>query len=427
TALLPAACALSAGVFSGGVSPAVAAPYGPLNPNFDAGIAVRQPRTTTLPAVLTREQAVEEALARSPAIIAAEAELAMARGRLRQAGIRPNPDLNVEVENFAGSGAYSGVNGAETTVSISQRLDIGGRRAARIGVAQASVVAQEIRLEIAKADLAQSVRGQFALALATEARLTLAKANRSRAWELARVADELVAAGREPPLRAFRAKAHAAQADAALVTAQADDLAARRSLTATLGTAEPIGRIQDWDMAAATPAADARMMLEVRLANAEYLIAQADLGMENAARRLDPSVGAGMRRIEDSGDTAFVASFAMPLPISDRNQGNIAAARAGLRAAEARLNSAVALASVRIGNARTGFDAARTRVDALEGVAVPQAAEALRLADLAYRAGRLSLMELLDAHAASAAAQSELIDARFALAEADAALVRAVA
>ncbi|ARS26685.1 hypothetical protein KC8_05200 [Sphingomonas sp. KC8] len=37
-ALLPAACALSAGVFSGGVSPAVAAPYGPLNPNFDAGM-----------------------------------------------------------------------------------------------------------------------------------------------------------------------------------------------------------------------------------------------------------------------------------------------------------------------------------------------------------------------------------------------------
>lgn len=426
-ALLPAACMLSAGVFPVAVLPAVAAPYGPTNPNPGLSIPIRQPRTTPLPAILTLDQAIEEAEARSPAIVAAEAELAMAHGRWRQAGIRPNPELSVEVENFAGSGAYSGINGAETTVSISQRLDLGGRRAARIGVAQASTMAQEIRLAIAKADLAQAIRAQFGLALATEARRTLADTNRGRATELARVADELVAAGREPPLRAFRAKAHAAQAEAALLTAQADDDAARRTLAALIGSADPIGRIRGGAVAARPAVANVRQMLDVRLAEADYLVAQGDLRVENAARRLDPSVGAGMRRIEDRGDTAFVASFAMPLPISDRNQGNIATARAGVRAAEARRDAAITQAMARIGNAKAAYDAARARVGALEGLAIPQAAEALRLADLAYRAGRLSLLELLDVQGASASAQAELIDARLALAEADAALARAAA
>lgn len=426
-ALLPAACMLTAGAFPVAVPPAAAAPYGPANPNPGASNPVRQPRATPLPAVLTLDQAIDEAQARSPAIVAAEAELAMAHGRLRQAGIRPNPELSVEVENFAGSGAYSGVNGMETTVSVSQRLDLGGRRAARIGLAQASTMAQDIRLAIAKADLAQAVRTQFGLALATEARLALAEANGVRARELARVADELVAAGREPPLRAFRAKAHAAQAEAALLAARAADDAARRTLAALIGSAEPIGRIRGGAIAAPPPAANAQQVLDVRLAEADYLVAQGDLRVENAARRLDPSVGGGVRRIEDSGDTALVASFALPLPISDRNQGNIATARAGVRAAEARRDAAVTQAMAAIGNAKAATDAARARVAALEALAVPQAAEALRLADLAYRAGRLSLLELLDVQGASAAVQAELIDARLALAEADAALARAAA
>src|SRR3546814_4449114 len=74
-------------------------------------------RTGPLPAVLTLAQALEEAEARSPALAAARADVEAARGRLRQARFRFNPVLNVEVENFAGTGPYTGFNGTETTVS----------------------------------------------------------------------------------------------------------------------------------------------------------------------------------------------------------------------------------------------------------------------------------------------------------------------
>src|SRR3546814_13174178 len=95
---------------------------------------------------------MEEADARSPRVVAAEAEVEAARGRQRQAGYRFNPILNVDVENFAGTGPYSGLNGLESTVSVNQRLDIGGRRRARMTLADAEFLAAQYRLEIVRAD-----------------------------------------------------------------------------------------------------------------------------------------------------------------------------------------------------------------------------------------------------------------------------------
>lgn len=389
--------------------------------------ALLVPRTGPLPATLTLEQALEEAAARSPAIVAAEAEVEASRGRLRQAGFRINPQLSVDVENFAGTGPFSGVNGVETTISINQRLDLGGRRSSRINAAQAALVAQETRLAIARADLGQSVRTQFASAAATRERLSLATSSNERARELARIADELVAAGREPPLRALRARANAAQADAALRAAEAADTAARRTLASLFGVSELVGGVTGPLEFAALEMVEPLATLDVRLAEAERLQAEAELRQQQAAGRLDPSVGIGVRRLEETRDTALVAGVSIPLPIFDRNQGNVAAARSSIRSAEARRNAAIAQASARINNAQTNLIAARARVTALETVAAPQAAEALRLANLSYRAGRLSLLELLDAQEAFAAAQSELIDARLAFAEATATLVRAAA
>ena len=117
----------------------------------------------------------------------------------------------------------------------------------------------------------------------------------------------------------------------------------------------------------------------------------------------------------------------MPLPLFDRNQGNIAAAQANLRAAEANLVTARASAAARGRNAMTNLQAAQTRVTALEQAALPEAAEALRLAELSYREGRATLLELLDAQEAYRGVQTALIDARLAQALAAAELGRVAA
>ncbi|TFI59784.1 TolC family protein [Sphingomonas parva] len=400
---------------------------GPPAPSRAANLPLLAPREGPLAASLTLQQALEEAEARSPAILAARARVEAAEARIRQAGFRSNPELSVEVENFAGTGDLSGFRGTETTVALNQRLDLGGRRRTRVAAAQAELAAEQLRLSIARADLAQAVREQFARAVTARERLRIASDSEARARDLARVAGILVQEGREPPLRAIRARSAAAQALADLEAARAEERASRSTLASLFGVTEPpaevVGALLDLQPRTLTP----ENSLEVRLAEAERLRAEAEVGRERSEARLDPAVGLGVRHVRENGDFALVGGVSMPLPVFNRNQGNIAAAQAGVRAAEANLASVTASARVRAQNAITNVDAAAARVAALENAAIPEAAEAVRLAEISYREGRATLLELLDAQSAYRAAQTSLIDARLAQALATAELGRVVA
>lgn len=386
-------------------------------------------RTGPLPENLTIERALEEAEARSPAIEAARADIAAAQGLLRQAGARPNPELSVQVENFLGSGDFRGTRSAELSVSVNQRLDIGGRRSARQSAARASLTLAELDFAIARADLGQAVRQQFASAIAARERLSIAVEIEQRALELARVAQIFVDAGREPPLRALRARSAATQASATRQGAEADEAVARRTLAALFGVEEApagIAGMLDALPVAITPG-DTRAVLEVRRAEAQIRFAEAQLRQQEAQRTLDPAIGIGVRRLQGSRDQALLAGFSVPIPIRDNNSGNISSARAQITAARARLNGALATAAVRATNAQTAFTTASARVVALQQSSIPEAREAARLADLSYRAGKVQLIELLDAQNALASAQRDLTDAQLARAQAAAELARATA
>lgn len=408
-------------------SPTVAQPAGPPTPQGLTNLPLLTPRDGPLPTSLTLQQALEEAEARSPAILAARARVEAAEARIRQAGFRSNPELSVEVENFLGTGELSGLRATETTVAVSQRLDLYGRRRTRVSVAQADLAAEQLRVLIARADLAQAVREQFARAITARERLRIATENEAVALELARVAAILVDAGREPPLRAIRARSALAQAGAEREAARAEEAASRGTLASLFGVTEPPAGVAGSLLDLQPRTIDPENSLEVRLAELERLRAEAEVGLQVAMGRLDPAVGLGVRHVREVGDVALVAGVSFPIPVFDRNQGNVAAARASVRAAEANLASATATARVRTRNAIVAVDAAGARVAALERSAVPEAAEALRLTQLSYREGRATLLELLDVQNAYRAAQTALVDARLAQALATAELGRVAA
>lgn len=382
------------------------------------------PRYGPLPAELSLQQTLDEATARSPTLVAAERDVAAAQARLLQAGFRENPELSVELENVAGTGSLKGLRATEATVAINQRLDISGRRMARVNSARAALEVQRLRLAIVRADLSQSVREQFARAVAARERLAQAEDNLKWARELARVAGLLVEAGRDPPLRAVRARSALAQAVAAREAAQADELAARSSLAALLGVSTPVERVRGPSQDLTPKPIAVSASLEVRLADAERAAAESGVRQQLVERRLDPAVGIGVRRVQETRDFALVGGISVPLRLFDRNQGNIAAAGAELQAAEARRASILASTTARARNAIANVEAAQRRVGALGGAAIPEAAEALRLAQRSYEEGRASLLELLDARNAYTSAQSELTEARLTLALASAELGR---
>src|SRR5919109_2751062 len=95
----------------------------------------RGPQPEEPTGVLTLRQALALALLHNPALASAAWEVRAGEARTLQAGLLPNPEFSVEVENFAGSGAFRGMDAAETTIALSQVIELGGKRLRRARVA----------------------------------------------------------------------------------------------------------------------------------------------------------------------------------------------------------------------------------------------------------------------------------------------------
>jgi cobalt-zinc-cadmium efflux system outer membrane protein len=108
------------------------------------------------------EVSLSDALAQgaqdSPRIAQARAQAQAAEARARQAGASPNPEISLEVENFAGTGPYRDTRSAETTLALSQRIELGGKRSARVAVAASERDFAVLSLRRAEADLARDIR-----------------------------------------------------------------------------------------------------------------------------------------------------------------------------------------------------------------------------------------------------------------------------
>lgn len=371
-------------------------------------------------------EALAKSVELSPRLAEARARLEAAEARARQAGVGPNPELGLTVENFGGTGPYRSFRATETTLEISQRLEFGGKRRARVAVARAERDAAVVGLIRAQADLARDVREAHATLRAAADRAVLAEDNIDRANELVRTTGLLVDSGRDPPLRQLRARALLAEASAEASRTYGDYRAAQRALGALTGIPDPdisAGPTEDIEPPSLPP--PGTPTLEERLAAAERDAARARIDLARSDAVPDPTVGGGVRRFGEGRETAIVATLSIPLPVRNRNQGGIAAARSDAVAAEANL------AQIRLDGERarrdayTSLTAAEERVAALSGAGAAEAEEALRIARIGYQAGKFSLVELLDAQTALNSARLSLIQARLDRARALADLLRA--
>lgn len=410
--------------------PLLAAASGLVALGLSAGVGVAEPA----PAFTDLLRQAQET---APRLAEARADIARAEGLAEQARVRPNPTVGLEVENFSVSGPYRGLSQTETTASISQTFELGGKRSARISAGQAEVQAARLRAARAQADFAFDLVGAYAEAEASDRRLQLANEALSLSEDDARIARAFVAAGREPELRRIQAEAAVQAARATVDEAQAARATAFSSLTAMAGGAAPITsipvslldqgsaalpRAPNPSVAPAYLAAQAEREAAARRLNVERRRASPDVNVSVGFRRFGNPNGPGSGGVSDPA-SAFLAGVSVPLPLFDRNRGNIRAVQAEVTAAEARLNAARldADAAARSGTARVAAAESRFRA-ASEGVLA--ADEAYRLTRIGYEAGRLNLAELIVARRALTDARAQTIAATVERVSAQAALTR---
>ncbi|ENZ82875.1 MULTISPECIES: TolC family protein [Caulobacter] len=364
----------------------------------------------------------------APRLAEAAAGVRQAEGLARQAGARPNPTAGVTIENFSGGGVYSGTNNAETTFQLSQPLEVGGKRGARVAAGRAALDAARARLSQSKADFAFALADAYAQAEAGERRVTLAEEAVTLSDETLRASRALVDAGKEAELRTLQAQAALTAARATLEEARAERTGAFARLTALAGSPTPFTELTD-SLLVSTAAPVQPGDIDV-LATPAVLAAEAD--REAAARRVriektravpDVTVSAGVRRFSGDDSTALVAGVSIPIPVFDQNRGNITAAQGELQAAEARLNAARLDAEADIRTARFQLGAAQSRATAA-GEGETSAVEAYRLTRIAYESGKAPLVELINARRSLAEARDLTIQAQLARVRAEADLAR---
>jgi cobalt-zinc-cadmium efflux system outer membrane protein len=364
----------------------------------------------------------------APRLRELDATVDAAEGRARQAAAWTNPIAGVEVEDVSGTGPYRGSSQAQTTISLTQPLELAGQRGARVAAARATLDSAQALRSQARLDFAYELAVAYAAAEAAQNRAAVQAEDLSRAQEDVRSARALVRAGKEADLRAV-------QADAAAATAQAELDSARADLVATLGRLSSLaGRatlfsavtpsLLNVKTTAATPSTiEAADTPSVRAAIAERNAAERRVIVERKRIIPVPSISVGTRHFAADDANAWVFSVALPLPIFDRNRGELAAARAELNAAQAREDTARLETQAAAQAAISQLHAAESRRAAADQ-AEAAAREAYRLARVGYEAGRTPLIELLSTRRTLTEAHARALEARVARVASEASLAR---
>lgn len=371
--------------------------------------------------ITSPSQAVTAALDLSPVLRGAKASMQAVRGDGLQAGLRPNPEASFVVENFGGiggRGVYRGTTQSEATLGISQRVELGGKRTARVGLAGRSEGVAALEFEAARLDLAREVITALVEATVSSRMLEIEQGRVRIAAENLRTTRARVDAGKEALLQARRAEVGRSTAELAAEKARREAEAALRNLAAAIGVSRvEIAPRQTWfdDIGAApappTPADPLeRMRSNPDLTRLDAVIAQrrADLGLQRANAVPDITVQGYVRRFQESGETAFVAGASIPLPFSDRNQGGIAKAAAELTRAEAEAERGRLTMVASLIAAERQMEQAWRAVRTLRRDALPAAEQAARYAATGYAEGKFTFLELIEAQRALSDTRAQL-------------------
>lgn len=363
--------------------------------------------------VVTLTEALTRAVVNDPSLAASDARIEAANAGIRQAARKPNPSIGLELENFAGSGEASGFDQAETTVALQQILERGGKRQARIGVAQSQADADYFRREIRALDLFKTVEEVWVDALTAEAQLGLAKERLANATRFKSDIEQRVKAARDPSFADARANTQVAQARIAVDQARNASRSAREALAAFWRGGpdfelplDAFTNVRIFEVSM-PPAAAA----DLNLLEAERRAAAARLRLEKARTYQDPTLKVGVRHLAEIDDVALVAGVSIPLAFHDTNRDNVDRAVSEQLAANLDLEALQRVRSREVAQLRSRLAALRQEVLRVDADVLPEAERAVRLVVEGFNIGSFSYIDVIEAQRALADVRSQRIEA----------------
>ena len=385
--------------------------------------AVTSPATSSTSS-LTLPVALDRALKANPEIAAAMREVQAQQGVRRQAGMLPNPELAATVEDTQKATRT-------TTIQLNQLIELGGKRSARMSAAERQYDIAVIELAMKRAEIHAAVVSYFYEVLIAQERQRLARSSTELAQTVTQAASKRVLTGKISPLEETKARVAESAIRIELAQANSDLITARQQLAAVMGShLSIVETVAAQSSGATSRLTQPNLMSPLNLPNVPslpeimasmqrspiLLRARTEVDrrlalsqVERSRRVPDITLSVGAKRDEQLGRNQAIFGVSIPLPLFDRNQGNLQEAlsrtdkaRDELSATELRLGSELMQAHQRL-------SVAREETTLMQKDLLPGAQTAYDASLKGFEFGKFSFLDVLDAQRTLLQAQSQYL------------------
>ena len=367
---------------------------------------------------LTLLQAAELTLERNPRLRSALFGREAAAADLDQAALKPQWSVDLQVENFAGTGAVSGFGSAETTLRLSRIFQSSDIRTGRMSVASAQESQVQNDLQAERLDLMTLLARRFLVVIRQQELLDLAEHSVEVWVHATQLAQTRERAGAAPAVERLRTEIRVANAGLQREDAEYELQAARVLLAATWGDSAPKFGMADATLCSLTELAPFETVSANLDRNPDLLrfaserrVQEAQAQLAIARQRPDWTLSAGVRRFELLDEQALVFGVSVPLGSASRaapalRRANALSQKSNFEEQDARLDIRATLYELYQELLHT-----RKEVELFDKEILPRADTIVNDIEDGYRVGRFSHLELINAQAELLAARAAKLDA----------------
>lgn len=364
---------------------------------------------------LTLPAARQLAQQHSPALAAAWHAIQVQAALCRQTGLPLNPAISAELEEFAGSGEFSGIGNASARIGLSQELLTGAKQKMALQAAEVELTSALCSYRSLLNELAIQVETRFYAVYFLQEELKLKGARLELLEETGEIIRKRVHAGERSPLDLLKHQAELTDAVLAVKKTRRQLQEAQTTLASTWGEQQPPSLPVTSELQRTTTPTLEILQSALKTSavwqNSQIEIsrAKAALAVEESRKYPNVEVEGGLQHFRENNNWALFVGLSMPLPIFDRNQGNISAAQARLQQAQAETEGRIRELQQALINTWQRWQSAEAELNDLEQECLPAAKQYHDAILTAYQAGEADILELVDSRHNWLAKQEELL------------------
>lgn len=352
---------------------------------------------------VTLKQAISLSISDNPRLSALSYELTKAKGRTLQAGLLPNPEISLGIENFDGA--------TEKSLLLSQEIQLGGKllKRKKVTALEEDIILWDIKA--LKLDIIMQTTQSFYNVLGFKELLNLNVELTKSAEKVYQTVSERVSAGKVSPLEEIKAKANLENQKIELKNVEKELKLAVSELNAILGIREQSFKAIEGNLEMLEPLEGLKELIELIPKNPDIARLKTEEGYrcsvlmrEKSQVFPDITIAGGIKDIrgeeiigKEKKNYAYVVGFSMPFKIFDRNQGNIKEASQALEQVNKEQYAAEVFVYKELNNSYEEAVALLNQISSLKNNILPAMEKVFNSIQEGYLFGKFSYLEVLDA------------------------------